>query len=137
MGVESYVGHVLDILDPQQQILGIPPAKVKCRAERGEVFKKSIADILPNREDWKHAIIIDDREDAWDHESRDHILQVPAFYYFDTVLEGLTGVLPYISSVGRNLELLSSCLNIRRVSITQCAGACCECVAQLAEADGL
>mmetsp|Transcript_4342 Transcript_4342/g.9424 ORF Transcript_4342/g.9424 Transcript_4342/m.9424 type:complete len:474 (-) Transcript_4342:108-1529(-) len=105
MGAHAYTGQVLGILDPGEEILGLPNAKVMCRPDGGAVFEKSIAHIIPDRDQWRRTIILDDRDEAWDKQSRDHVLKLPPFVFFGpqpsaegspSVLECMMSVLEYV-----------------------------------------
>ena len=82
MGSKSYATEVIGIIDPTKELI---VGRVLCRRDSApEAFVKSLTHLFPvNAEARRAALILDDRQEAWDALSREHLIQVPAFHCFD------------------------------------------------------
>lgn len=80
MGSRSYTRQVLDAIDPTVTIFS---SKVLCREDgEDDVFAKSLTHLGLSQAEQRVTIILDDREDAWDSPSREHVLQISPFRCF-------------------------------------------------------
>ena len=82
MGSKSYATEVIGIIDPTKELI---VGRVLCRRDSApEAFVKSLTHLFPEDEETRRAaLILDDRQEAWDALSREHLIQVPAFHCFD------------------------------------------------------